>query len=145
MAFDLSSLIGGSIGDAFQKIVGAFKVDPTKALEAQTQLEEIKLQLQSKIIDQVNAQIEVNKVEAASPHVFVAGWRPAVGWICAIGLGMQFVVAPFATWGAELLGHTIKFPTLDMQTLLTLLGGMLGLAGLRTGEKVAGIDTKNFS
>lgn len=86
----------------------------------------------------MTAQVEVNKVEAASASVFVAGWRPFVGWVCGSGLAIQFVVAPLATWGAELAGKHVTFPPLDMGTLLTLLGGLLGLGSLRTVEKLQG-------
>lgn len=140
MAFNLSALIGGSIGDAFAKIVGVFKVSPEKALEAQTELEKIRLELEAKLVDQVTAQIEVNKVEAANPNLFVAGWRPAIGWICGAGLGIQFIINPIATWIAALAKHPILFPSLDLGTLMTLLLGMLGLGGLRTYEKVQGVS-----
>lgn len=142
MGFDLSSLIGGSVGDAFQKIVGVFKVDPTVALQKQTELEEIKLQLAGKLQDQLNAQLQgqldINKQEASSTSMFVAGWRPFIGWICGIGLGVQFIVNPIVTWIAALAKHAVQFPSLDLGTLMTLLFGMLGLGALRTYEKVQG-------
>jgi hypothetical protein len=136
MGFDISSLIGGSIGDAFAKIVGVFKVSPDKALEAQTELEKIRLELEGKLVEQVTAQIDVNKVEAASPNIFVAGWRPFIGWVCGVGVACQFVIGPLFTWIATLIRHPAPFPTLDLGTLMTLLLGMLGLGGLRTYEKV---------
>jgi len=78
-------------------------------------------------------QIEVNKVEAGT-DLFRGGWRPFVGWICALGLGIQFIIAPFFTF----FGNA-PFPQLDMSTLMTLLFGMLGLGTLRTQEKINGI------
>lgn len=138
MAFNLSEIIGGSIGDAFSKIVGAFKVSPDKALEAQTELSKIQLELQAKIIDQVSAQMDINKVEAASTSMFVAGWRPFIGWICGIGLGVQFIVNPLVTWIAALAKHPVQFPSLDLGTLMTLLFGMLGLGAMRSYEKIQG-------
>ena len=140
MGFDISSLIGGSVGDAFAKIVGVFKVSPEKVLESQTELEKIRLALEAQLVQQVTAQIEVNKVEAGSASMFVAGWRPAIGWICGLGLFVQFIVNPLATWGAALFKHPIAFPALDLGTLMTLLLGMLGLGGLRTYEKVQGAN-----
>jgi hypothetical protein len=80
----------------------------------------------------LNNQIEVNKVEAASPKLFVSGWRPYIGWICGTGLGYQFLVYPI------LIAFVPGIVQLDMGTLLTLLGGLLGLAGLRTKEKLEG-------
>jgi len=91
----------------------------------------------------IQGQIETNKVEAANPNMFVAGWRPYIGWVCGTGFAIQFVVAPIAEWGAALAGHPVKFPELDMGTLLTLLGGMLGIGGLRTYEKTKGVNRRH--
>lgn len=91
----------------------------------------------------IQGQIDTNKVEAANPNMFVAGWRPYVGWVCGTGFAIQFVVAPIAEWGAALAGHPVKFPELDMGTLLTLLGGMLGIGGLRTYEKTRGVNRRH--
>lgn len=142
MAFDITSFIGGSVGDAVAKIVGAFKIDPTIALEKQTELDEIKLQLASKLQDQFVAQLQtqtdINKQEAASPKIFIAGWRPFIGWVCGLGLAVQFLVNPIVTWIAALAKHPVQFPSLDLGTLLTLLFGMLGLGAMRTYEKTTG-------
>jgi len=90
-------------------------------------------------LEQSAGQVATNQAEATSPSLLVAGWRPAVGWICASGFAMQFVISPMAEWLAALAGHPVKFPVLDMGTMLTLLGGMLGLGSLRTVEKVKGV------
>lgn len=117
---------------------------PDPQAKAQMQLELLKLQQSSEFKDidaavqMAGAQSDVNKVEAASTDPFVARWRPFIGWMCGVGLGVQFLVGPFLTWAAGLLGHPIAFPQLDMGTLLTLLLGMLGLGGLRTIEKLQG-------
>jgi len=139
MAFDLAQFLGGSIGDAVVKIVGLFKVSPDKQLEAATELAKIQLELQGKILDQVQGQLDVNKTEAASSNWFVAGWRPFVGWICGAALASQYIVGPFFEWATNLAGHPTKWPTIDYSTLLSILGGMLGLAGMRTYEKVQNI------
>jgi len=81
-------------------------------------------------------QADTNRVEAASVDLFTSRWRPFIGWVCGIGLAVQFLVGPLVTWGAALAGHPLAFPTLDMGTLLTLLLGMLGLGGMRTMEKL---------
>ena len=85
------------------------------------------------------AQLEINKAEAASRNMFVAGWRPFIGWTCGIALFWHFVGLPitlfFVSWFA------VEIPTLpefEMETLMTVLMGMLGLGGLRTFEKVKG-------
>jgi hypothetical protein len=142
MGFDFASIIGGNIGEAVARIVGLFKVDPTVALSKQVELQEIQLQLQSKLQDQIAAQIQAqsdtNKIEAASPKIFVSGWRPFIGWVCGVGLGIQFIVNPLFTWIAALAKHPVQFPSLDLGTLMTLLFGMLGLGAMRTYEKTNG-------
>lgn len=109
------------------------KIWPNKTEEEKQQLAAAMLVIQG--------QIDTNKAEATNPNLFVAGWRPAVGWVCAIGLGTQFLIGPMATWIAALMNHPIVFPSLDMETLFTLLFGMLGLTAARTVEKVNGINS----
>jgi hypothetical protein len=87
---------------------------------------------------QLQGQLDTNKMEAASPKMFVAGWRPFIGWICGSGLGIQFIVNPIFTWIAALAKHPVQFPSLDLGTLMTLLFGMLGLGAMRTYEKTNG-------
>lgn len=85
------------------------------------------------------AQSDINKIEAASANLFVSGWRPGAGWVCVLGFGVQFLVAPLMTWITTLLGHAVTFPQLDMTTLVPLLMALLGLGGMRTYEKINGI------
>lgn len=89
------------------------------------------------------AQSDVDKVEAASSSIFVAGWRPFIGWTCGAALVLDFVIGPLATWGASIAGHPIAFPQLDMDTLMPLLTGMLGMGTLRTVEKIKGVQSKH--
>jgi len=136
MGFDLAGLIGGSIGSAFKEIMSVFKVDPTKALEVQSQLETIRLNLEGQLVQQITAQIDVNKQEAASPSMFVAGWRPFVGWVCGSAFAWAFVIQPLANFFLTSSGHTTQLPTLNLSQMMPVLLGMLGLGGLRTYEKV---------
>ena len=87
----------------------------------------------------VQGQLEINKAEAASGSAFVGGWRPFVGWVCGAGFAVQFVVGPLAEWGSALAGHPVKFPQMDMATMMPLLFGMLGLGAYRSVEKVKGV------
>lgn len=83
-------------------------------------------------------QMEVNKAEA-STDLFRGGWRPACGWVCAFGLGYNFLLRPLLPWAVGLFGHQVPaLPAIDTDTLMVLLTGMLGLGGLRTFEKVKG-------
>lgn len=146
MPFDLSSLIGGSIGDAFEKIVGVFKVPPEQQLAAQTEITKIQLDLQGKLIDQIGAQIDVNKAEAASPRWWIAGARPAVIWVCVFALFYSFVLQPFAQF-ALVASHVSlpgPLPTINTSDLVGgLLLPLLGLSGMRTFEKVQGVVHKH--
>jgi hypothetical protein len=85
------------------------------------------------------AQTEINKVEAAHRSIFVAGWRPALGWVAAIGFAWIFVLAPLAQWTMAITGTYIPLPDFQTDVLLELTFAMLGLAGLRTYEKQKGI------
>lgn len=94
-------------------------------------------------------QIEVNLKEAEHPSTFVAGWRPAVGWMCTLGIGYQFILRPLLDWVASLAtafsGHTwTAAPKLDVVELITLLLAMLGVAGYRTYEKLSGVARENM-
>ncbi|MDB5686374.1 MAG: hypothetical protein JWR77_963 [Rhizorhabdus sp.] len=73
---------------------------------------------------------------------FATGWRPFAGWMCAAGLGFQFVIAPLLGWGGAMAGHPEAMPALDLSSLLTMLSAMLGLGGLRTVEKLGGVAAK---
>jgi hypothetical protein len=86
------------------------------------------------------SQIEVNKEEAKSRSIFVAGWRPFIGWTCGVALAYHFVLAPIIIFGATVFGVQIpELPVFDMDSLMTVLLGMLGLGGLRTFEKSKGL------
>jgi len=125
------SLTGiGEIADAVSSIVGKFFPDKTEEEKAKIAM----------VIQMVRSQTETNRVEAASPSVFVAGWRPAVGWTCALAFCVQFVIGPLGTWLAGLSGHPVQFPNMDLGTMMPLLLGMLGLGGMRTFEKVSGVN-----
>jgi hypothetical protein len=113
--------------------------DPAARASAEAQL--IKAQMDAALAG-VQQQIDINKVEAASSSVFVAGWRPGIGWICGAAFGLHFVVLPMLGWLAVLFGHAPIAVPFDMDTLMTVLMGMLGLGGLRTFEKVRGVASR---
>tara|TARA_R110000824_G_scaffold3147_5_gene14583 strand:- start:5401 stop:5796 length:396 start_codon:yes stop_codon:yes gene_type:complete len=85
-------------------------------------------------------QIEINKAEASHKSIFVAGWRPFIGWTCGIALCWHFVLQPVTLFVCTYIGLTIPtLPEFDMGSLMTILGGLLGLGGLRTYEKQKGL------
>jgi len=109
-----------------------------KQAEIEHDTELAKLAFQS-----ASAQIQVNLQEAKSPKLFISGWRPAVGWICAIGLLYSSVVQNIIAWVAKFYNTGITPPSLDTTTLMSVLFGMLGLAGYRTYEKVKDVQGKH--
>lgn len=85
------------------------------------------------------AQVEVNKVEAASANTFANSWRPFAGWCCGMGLAYEFLLRPILPWLVAVAGRQVPpLPGIDVDTLMVLLAGLLGLGGLRSVEKVKG-------
>ena len=90
--------------------------------------------------EQQLAQIAVNKEEAASGSIFKGGWRPFIGWVCGIAFFYHFVLNPIILFVIAIIGIEIPdLPNFNMNTLLTVLGGMLGIGSLRTYEKQEGL------
>lgn len=87
----------------------------------------------------IAGQVEVNKVEAAHQSLFVAGWRPAIGWVCGAAFAFKFILGPAAVVVMAMAGHPITLPEFDFTEMSTILMGMLGLGALRTVEKVKGV------
>jgi hypothetical protein len=86
------------------------------------------------------AQVLTNREEAKHRSIFVAGWRPFIGWTCGVALAYHFVLAPLITFGVAWYGAEIpEIPTFDMDSLMTVLLGMLGLGGMRSFEKAKGL------
>ena len=90
--------------------------------------------------EQAVAQIELNKVEAAHQSMFVAGWRPSIGWVCSLAMLLNFILIPFINLGMEFAGQDIRLDLIDMETMMPVLFGMLGLGGMRTAEKLKGVQ-----
>jgi hypothetical protein len=110
------------------------RVIPDKAAS-----EKAKLEMQAALLDAAVkgdlGQMEINKAEAAHQSVFVAGWRPAVGWICASALAYSYIVVPLVSTALVLLGKpVVKLPVLDAN-LWELMAGMLGMGALRSWDK----------
>lgn len=122
------------VGSLIQTIKGG--VTPDKQAELLAKAQELESQA-------MVAQAEVNKVEASSASLFVAGWRPAVGWICAFGLGYAVLLKPLLEFGAMLLGYEGEFPAIEDEVLNTTLWGMLGLGVFRSAEKITGSAGKH--
>lgn len=94
-------------------------------------------------LDQVTDQIQVNLAEAQNKSVFVAGWRPAVGWTCAAAFAYAFLLQPFLIFVVVVFHPTFdpnKLPKLDLATMMPVLGGILGLGAMRSYDKAKGTD-----
>ena len=120
----LSRLVGGSVAEPIQavgNILTSVMGDKGEKLSHE--------QIMAKLAAAPQlAQTEINKVEAGHRSIFVAGWRPAVGWVCVLGLGIAFIVNPYLPVPVEL----------PMDYMTELLWGLLGLGALRTVEKLNG-------
>lgn len=128
----LKSVVAPILGPLIERIP-----DPNERRRLQAEAES---NLLSAVTGVVMAQIEVNKKEAEHTSIFVAGWRPSIGWICGAALGWNFVVQPLVMWVAFLFGADLSdAPRLETGELMTVLLGMLGLGGMRSFEKTKGV------
>jgi hypothetical protein len=140
----IANLVAGLIGPILEPLIGLI---PNKNARAEAR-EKAEAQIVTAMTGLVQGQLDINKEEAKHASLFVAGWRPAVGWICGIALGWNFIVHPMLLWLAFILPDIpvdlSTAPQLDTGELMTVLLGMLGLGGLRTYEKRVGVDRKNM-
>jgi Holin of 3TMs, for gene-transfer release len=141
----LLDLLVGPVLDIVNKII---PTPMTAEQKVQAQIQLLQLQ-QSSEGQQLNAQLQAtaqqtdtNKIEAANTNIFVAGWRPFVGWVCGGGLAYQYLVNPLFSWFA-LIVHWPTPPALDLQTLVTMLGGLLGFGYMRSVDKKNGVANGN--
>ena len=88
-------------------------------------------------------QLEVNKTEAAHKSLFVAGWRPFIGWICGVAMLANFLLIPMANFVLDLSGSTNTIPLIELETMMPVLMGMLGLGAMRSFEKVKKVSREN--
>ena len=130
----LTRLFGGPAVDAVSAIGNAFdKIFTSDDERAKAELLLSKLRQKPHLL-----QAEINKIEASHRSIFVAGWRPFIGWICGIGFLWAFLGHPLFEWGVALVGYDVTPPQLMTDKLLELVLAMLGLGGLRTVEKLSG-------
>ncbi len=139
MAFDPVSIGLEVVG----KVIDRLFPDPVQRDTAKLELFKAQQAGEFKQLDQsfqlAIEQIKVNAVEAASASTFVAGWRPAAGWVCVFGLMYMTLFRPLMSWVATIWAWGAIPPVVDTTVLFELLGGMLGLGVLRTYEKIQGV------
>lgn len=128
----------GDVITAVKDIVSEVVVDKDKRDQINLELAQLQDQAQARLDAQLQGQIEVNKIEAGSSSLFVAGWRPAIGWVGASALGYSYIISPF-------LGIWLKVPSIDFDGLYNIIIAMLGIGAMRTYEKVKGVATSQVS
>lgn len=137
----MRELIRIAIGPILQ---GFLRLIPDKTERAKA-AEQFELQVLGALTGLVAGQLEVNKQEAKHSSVFVAGWRPFIGWVCGFGVAMHYIILPLVVWVAFLFEYDIgSAPKLDTADLIGLLLGMLGLGGMRSYEKRLGVNRDNL-
>lgn len=161
----ISTLFSGGVGDVVEKVGNAIHQNVTSdkeriALdnEAKKAEQDFTLKLAQMDTDLAKGQNDVNMKEAENPHLFVAGWRPFIGWLCGIVLGIVFIPKALALtgfWGYQAyltysgdlrtLPPLPPFPDLGTSDVIALLMSMLGIGGLRTFEKVKGVASTGIS
>lgn len=140
----MTPIIGGLISAGLAIID---KIIPDPQEKAKAQIELLKLQQQGEFkqmeadLIAMQGQLDINKIEAASPSLFKSGWRPATGWTCAAGFAYMALFRPLGNAAVAFfspeLGNEV-FPSIDTDTLMVLLSGLLGFGGFRTWERVKG-------
>lgn len=140
----MTPLVVGGIVDIISK--GLDVIFPDPAVAAQYKLELLKEDNQARLrelemgVQQNLAQIEVNKMDAASGDKWASGWRPMFGWMCGAVVFSQFILAPYLPWLMEVFGFFVPpIPKIDMEYFWPLVMGMLGLSWNRSQDKAKGV------
>ena len=138
-----TKLLGGGVSETVKAVadtVDRFYESPDEKTAAK--LKERLLDLEQMKLEDRGAerQVEVNKAEASHSSMWVAGWRPCVGWTCSLALMYHFIIYPIGLWALAFGDGTIEAPPeIDLQSLYPLLLGLLGIGGMRTFEKMKGV------
>ena len=136
MAFDPIS-IALDIGS---KVIDRLWPDPLQASAAKLEL--LKMQQNGELAqlasntELAKGQLEVNEAEAKSTSIFVAGWRPFIGWVCGAAFAWNWILLPSLLFAAKFYGKDVQLAPADLSEMLPVLLGMLGLGALRTTEKI---------
>jgi len=128
--------IGNLFKDVREAITGKGIEDPNKKAEIELKLSKLEQALKQ-------GQIQIDKAEASNSNWFVAGWRPAIGWVGALALLYTFLLSPLISWGCQIAHIKVVPPVLDTGMLFNLVLAMLGLGGYRTFEKIKNAQNKH--
>jgi len=122
----------GAVSDLASTVINKIWPDKTEAEKQQL----------AAAVMVVQGQLDINKVEAANPAVFVSGWRPFIGWVCGAACTWNWIGLPIAKLGLALSGHPLELSPANLTEMMPVMLGMLGLGGLRTVEKIKGVAAK---
>lgn len=128
----------GAILPSVMEVAGRFLPEDKEKRAAAER--EIEAQLTMHLAKIDLAQLEINKTEAAHRSIFVAGWRPFIGWSCGVALAWNYIAQPVLVFALAQTGNLVDLPALDMSQMMPVLMGMLGLGGLRTFEKYKSVS-----
>lgn len=129
----IGDLIGG-VKDLVSEVI----VDKDKRAELNVRLQELEDRANERYHEELMAQSAVNQAEAQHRSVFVAGWRPFIGWTGGAGVAWTFVISPLIEWLSRINGWTGSMPELDTSQLMTLVMAMLGVGAMRSYDKKNG-------
>ena len=145
----MNPLLISGLFSAAQSLIGRFFPDPEKQAEAQRALLQMQqngeLALLASETDLAKLQLQVNVEEAKHANIFVSGWRPCCGWVCAAAFAYSYVLLPTLQFFVFTFGTTTmveqlsRAPALELSEMMPVLLGMLGLSGLRTTERIKGV------
>lgn len=135
-------ILGGILKDLISPVTDIIEevvVDKDKKNEINYKIQELIDKADERYHEQMMGQIEVNKQEAAHASIFVSGWRPAIGWISAVGIGYTFVLAPFIEFVSRAVyEYEGVMPMPDVGQLMALVTAMLGVGAMRSYDKKQG-------
>ena len=130
-------LLGNLFGCGAIKAVGNIIDDLHTSDEERQQAKATVLKIEAELRKR---QMDVNLVEAKHRSVFVAGWRPCIGWICALALFWSFILAPTLSWYIAFAQLEVSLPKISLNELYPVILGMLGLGFARSYEKAKGVS-----
>lgn len=140
----MNPLLLGPLGTALEKVLDTVFPDPLEA--ARVKMEAAKMMQDGRLAEmldetsRLNAQVDVNKIEAGSGSKWSGGWRPAFGWLCAGVVASQYILAPYLPWFMEVFGfYAPPIPKIDMEWMWPLVFGLLGLSWNRSQDKAKGV------
>ena len=127
-----------------ESVVGVAGKVLDKFVEDKDLKTKLEAELKQQMVSLDLAQAQANVEQAKHPSIFVSGSRPAIMWICAFGLGWQFVFQPVFVWAIAVSGADVAIPIIPTEGLMTLTLSLLGLGGMRSAEKFKGVARENM-